>query len=125
MEKTWHSKTPQEAMDELNVTSSGLTALDAQVRLTQFGPNELKKEKGKSPLKLLLGQFTNVLMIILLIAIGLSFAVGEATDAIIILAIVVASAVLGFSQEYRSEKAVEALKKMTAPTPPAKLFLET
>ncbi|TFH23406.1 HAD family hydrolase, partial [Candidatus Bathyarchaeota archaeon] len=80
------------------------------------GPNELKKEKGKSPLKLLLGQFTNVLMIILLLAIGLSFAVGEATDAIIILAIVIASAVLGFSQEYRSEKAVEALKKMTAPT---------
>jgi P-type Ca2+ transporter type 2C len=116
MAKQWHSKTTQEAMSELNLTSAGLTTQDAQKRLTQYGPNELKKEKGKSPLKLLLGQFTNVLMIILLIAIGLSFAVGEATDAIIILAIVIASAVLGFSQEYRSEKAVEALKKMTAPT---------
>jgi len=115
MVKQWHSKTAQEAMSELYVTSKGLTTQQAQERLTQYGPNELKKEKGKSPLKLLLGQFTDILMIILLIAIGLSFAVGEVTDAAIILAIVIASATLGFTQEYRSEKAVEALKKMTAP----------
>ena len=116
MGKTWHSKTPQEALSELNVTSTGLTTQNAQERLTQYGPNELKKEKGKSPLKLLLRQFTDILMIILLIATGLSFVAGEATDAIIILAIVIASATLGFTQEYRSEKAVEALKKMTSPT---------
>ncbi len=115
MEKKWHSKTAQEAISELNVTSKGLTSQQAQERLEQYGPNELKKEKGKSPLKLLLGQFTDILMIILLIAIGLSFAVGEVTDAAIILAIVIASATLGFTQEYRSEKAVEALKKMTSP----------
>ena len=113
---SWHSKTLQEALTELNVSEQGLTTQQAQERQQKFGLNELKKEKGKSPLKLLLGQFTNVLMIILLFAICLSFAVGEVADAIIILAIVVASAVLGFSQEYRSEKAVEALKKMTAPT---------
>ena len=115
MEKPWHSKTPQEAMSELNVTSTGLTTQQAQERLAQYGPNELKKEKGKSPLKLLLDQFTDILMIILLIATGLSIVVGEVTDAIIILAIVIASATLGFTQEYRSEKAVEALKKMTSP----------
>jgi Ca2+-transporting ATPase len=103
-------------MEQLKVNDNGLTAEDAKQRLIEHGPNELKKEKGKSPLKLLLGQFTNVLMIILLLAIGLSIAVGEVTDALIILAIVIASAILGFTQEYRSEKAVEALKKMTAPT---------
>ena len=78
--------------------------------------NELKKKKGKSPIKLFLGQFTDVLMIILLIATGLSLAIGETVDALIIFAIVIASAALGFTQEYRSEKAVEALKRMTAPT---------
>jgi Ca2+-transporting ATPase len=116
MENTWHSKTLEEVMSELNVGSEGLTAQQSQERLKIHGPNEIKKEKGKSPLRLLLGQFTNILMIILLLAIALSFAVGEATDAIIILAIVIASAVLGFTQEYRSEKAVEALKRMTSPS---------
>jgi P-type Ca2+ transporter type 2C len=116
MSKQWHNKTTEETLSELNATSKGLTILQAQERLTKYGPNELKKEKGKSPLKLLLGQFTDILMIILLIATGLSFAVGEVIDSAIILAIVIASATLGFTQEYRSEKAVEALKKMTAPT---------
>jgi len=116
MVNQWHSKSSEEALSELNVTIKGLTTQQAQERLTHYGPNELKKEKGKSPLKLLLRQFTDILMIILLIATGLSFVVGEPTDAIIILAIVIASATLGFTQEYRSEKAVEALKKMTAPT---------
>ena len=116
MAKSWHSKNIQEALTELGTSKSGLTSIQAQERLTTYGPNELKKEKRASPLKLLLGQFTDVLMIILLIATALSFAVGEATDAAIILAIIIASAVLGFSQEYRSEKAVEALKKMAAPT---------
>jgi P-type Ca2+ transporter type 2C len=113
--KSWFSQTPQEAMETLEVNSQGLTQQQAAERLVQYGPNELKKEKGRNPLKLLLGQFTNILMIILLLAIALSFAVGEWADALIILAIVIASAVLGFTQEYRSEKAVEALKKMTSP----------
>jgi Ca2+-transporting ATPase len=116
VEKQWHSKTAEQALTELNVTVKGLTTQQAQERQAQYGPNELKKEKSKSPLKLLLGQFTDILMIILLVATGLSFAVGEVADAAIILAIVIASATLGFTQEYRSEKAVEALKKMTAPT---------
>ncbi len=110
-------------MTELNVTHKGLTTQEAQTRLTQYGPNELKKEKGKSPLKILASQFTDILMIILLLAMALSVGVGlytgstdEIFDASIILVIVLASAILGFTQEYRSEKAVEALKKMTAPT---------
>jgi Ca2+-transporting ATPase len=112
-----HALTVEEALKELQVKENeGITLQEAQTRLTQYGPNELKKEKGKSPIKLFLSQFTDILMIILLIATGLSLAVGEEIDAIIILVIVFASAILGFTQEYRSEKAVEALKKMTSPT---------
>ena len=114
--KNWHSLTATEALKELDSSPDGLVIQEAQNRLLVYGPNELKKEKRKSPLTLLLRQFTNALMIILLIAIALSFAVGEVGDAAIILAIVIASAILGFTQEYRSEKAVEALRKMTAPT---------
>ncbi len=114
--KTWYSETPEATLEELKSTERGLTNQEAKQRQETYGPNELKKEKGTSPLKILIGQFTDILMVILLIATGLSIAVGEVTDAIIILIIVIASAALGFSQEYRSEKAVEALKKMTAPT---------
>jgi Ca2+-transporting ATPase len=94
---------------------NGLTSQEAQKRLSEFGPNELKKEKGKSPVRLFFEQFTDVLIIILLIATGLSLVVGDTIEAGIIFAIVIASASLGFFGEYRSEKAVEALKKMTAP----------
>ncbi len=115
--KPWHALTVEESLTELQVRENeGITPQEAQTRLQQYGPNELKKEKGKSPIKLFLSQFTDVLMIILLIATGLSLAVGEQVDAAIILVIVFASAILGFTQEYRSEKAVEALKKMTSPT---------
>ncbi len=116
MAKPWHALTPEEAMQELKTSNKGLTSEEAQTRILTYGPNELKKKKGKSPILLFLGQFTEVLMIILLIATGLSLVVGETVDALIILAIVIASATLGFTQEYRSEKAVEALKRMTAPT---------
>jgi Ca2+-transporting ATPase len=121
--KQWHSRKVQEALDELGTSEQGLTSTRAQEIILITGPNELKKQKGRSPIKLFLSQFTDVLMIILILAMFLSIGVGiykasleEAIDAIIIFIIIIASAVLGFTQEYRSEKAVEALKKMTTPT---------
>ena len=116
MSKQWHSMKIDEAMHALNGKKDGLGSEEAQKRLQEYGPNELKKEKRKSPFKLFLEQFTDILIIILLIATVLSFAVGEAYDALVIIAIVMACAVLGFTQEYKAEKAIEALKKMTAPT---------
>ena len=121
--KSYHALKIEEALNGLNVSESGLSQEEAQQRLTTYGLNELKKEKGKSPIKLFLSQFTDILMIILLIAMFLSLGLGiyensieEIYSAIIIFAIVIASAALGFTQEYRSEKAVDALKRMAAPT---------
>ena len=105
-----------EVLQALNAKIEGLNSEEAQKRLQEFGPNELKKEKRKSPVRLFLEQFTDILIIILLLATALSVAIGEVYDAIVIIAIVMACAVLGFTQEYKAEKALEALKKMTAPT---------
>ena len=116
MSKSWHMMEIEQVLNELSTEENGLSQEEAAKRLSEYGLNELKKEKGRSPIKLFLTQFTDILIIILLIATGLSLAVGEAIDALIIFVIVIVSALLGFAEEYRSEKAVEALKKMTAPT---------
>jgi Ca2+-transporting ATPase len=96
--------------------ASGLGSEEVARRLESHGYNELDASKGVSPLSLLLGQFRNVLIIVLLAAAALSALVGEVVDALIILIIVIFSAVLGFIQEYRAERAVEALKRMLAPS---------
>jgi Ca2+-transporting ATPase len=114
--KSWHAIEIEETLQALKAKETGLSQEEAQKRLQEFGPNELKKEKGKSPIKLFVEQFADILIIILLIATGLSIYLGELIDAVVIIAIVMACAILGFVEEYRSEKALEALKKMTAPT---------
>ncbi|RLI20877.1 cation-translocating P-type ATPase, partial [Candidatus Bathyarchaeota archaeon] len=115
-EKPWHSMEVDEVLQALRAEKEGLSTEEVQKRLKEYGPNELKKEKRKSAVRLFLEQFTDILIIILLIATALSMAIGEVYDAIVIIAIVIACAVLGFFEEYRAEKALEALKKMTAPT---------
>jgi Ca2+-transporting ATPase len=113
----WHSLESTQVLKELNADAdSGLTKDEVARRLEQYGYNELKKEKRVSPFALFISQFKNILIVILLIAIVLSAIVGELVDAGIIAAIVVFCAVLGFTQEYRAERAVEALKKMLSPT---------
>ena len=114
--KSWYALSPEETLKELNVSEGGLSQSEAQKRLAQYGSNELQKEKRSSRIKMFLEQFTDILIVILLIATALSVAIGEIVDAIVIIAIVLATAILGFVEEFRSEKAVEALKKMTAPT---------
>lgn len=116
-ERAWHSIDVPQVLKELNTDPChGLTEDEAKKRLEKYGYNELKKEERVSPLTLFFNQFKSILIIILIIAIVLSALVGEVVDAAIIAIIVVFCAVLGFVQEYRAERALEALKKMLSPT---------
>ncbi len=113
----WHTLGPAETLKKLGThPHQGLTDEEVKKRLAVYGPNELKKEEKVSPLSVLLHQFTNTLIIILLIATVLSATVGEVFDAALIFIIVLFCAVLGFAQEYKAERALEALKKMLSPT---------
>ena len=114
--KIWYALSSRDVLDALHTSADGLTEEESQSRLARFGPNELQEKEGISPWKLFLEQFKNFLIIILFIAVALSAAVGEVVDASVILLIVLFATILGFIQEYRSEKSLEALRKMTAPT---------
>lgn len=117
MERPWHSIDAEQVLKELDTDiHKGLTDDKVRGRLEEYGYNELKREERVSPFSLFVGQFKNILIIILLIATVLSAIVGEFVDATIILVIVIFCAVLGFIQEYRAERALEALKKMLSPT---------
>jgi Ca2+-transporting ATPase len=96
--------------------AEGLDEEEAELRLSRFGHNELEPEKKPSSVALFLRQFKNVLVIILLAATLISLALGETVDATVIFAIVIAISLLGFVQEYRAEKALEALKRMASLT---------
>ncbi|HZG25240.1 MAG TPA: HAD-IC family P-type ATPase, partial [Chitinophagaceae bacterium] len=80
----------------------------------QFGANVLEETKQKSKLQILMGQFADVMILILVIAAVISFVVGEHTDAFVILAIIIANAWMGYSQEYNAEQSIRLLQKMSA-----------
>jgi Ca2+-transporting ATPase len=113
--ENWHNLGVTEVLTSLDSKRDGLSQEEAQRRLAQFGYNELAAGEKVSPWKIFLEQFKNFLIIILLVAVVLSAIVGEVADAIVIFVIILFAAGLGFIQEYRAEKAMEALKKMAAP----------
>jgi Ca2+-transporting ATPase len=100
----------------LNSTSAGLTGAEAALRLAEYGPNELQAAHCISPWALLLEQFKNVLIIILMLATLMSAFLGHGVEALAIAVIVLFAVLLGFVQEYRAERAIEALRQMAAPT---------
>jgi len=105
-----------DALQSLGASIDGLSSLEAAQRLRRFGPNLLKSNGGTHPLAILANQFRSPLVLILLAAAALTFALGEAQNATIIAAIVLGSSGLGFYQEYRASSAVEALRARLAIT---------
>lgn len=99
---------------EVKSSPEGLSTTEVQKRLATFGYNRIEKKGGKGPLKIFLSQFLNLMVFILLAGAGISAFLGDTIDTIAITLVVLLNAVIGFLQEYKAEKAIEALKKMTA-----------
>ncbi len=112
----WHTLSTEAACDLLGAAPSGLTADEARRRLEEHGPNELPLPARNVALELLLAQFKNVLIVILLIATVISAFLGQVLEAVAIVIIVFFAIVLGFVQEYRAQRAIEALRALAAPT---------
>ena len=93
-----------------------LTTSQAKELLTKHGPNSLRETVSHTPLSIIIEQFTSILVLLLIGAAVVSFFLGDALDGALILAIVVLNAALGFAQEFKAEKALSALKKMTVST---------
>ncbi len=112
----WHTLDVQEVLSRLSADSEhGLDKEEAARRLQKYGPNAFESV-GRVPwYRVLLRQFTDTLIIILMVAAGVSAIIGETVDAIAIITIVVLNGALGFVQEWRAERAMEALQRMLAP----------
>ncbi|MBO3753653.1 MAG: HAD-IC family P-type ATPase, partial [Candidatus Brockarchaeota archaeon] len=127
MSKPWHAKSVEEVLEELGVNREGLSTQEAVERLRKYGPNEIKEVKRRTVLQMFLDEFKDIFILLLIAATVFSAIIGyyemlqggefmeSFADVITISAIVVLCAVTGFIQEYRAEKAVEALKKLAAP----------
>ncbi|MDP1546933.1 MAG: cation-translocating P-type ATPase [Anaerolineales bacterium] len=112
----WYAKTSAEALNEVQSQSEGLTQAEAGERLGKHGPNEIQMAKRISGWHILFEQFKNILILILLGATILSLFLGHGVESIVIAIIVLFAVLLGFIQEYRAERAIEALREMAAPT---------
>ena len=109
-----HDKKIEDIFKELNTSREGLTEEEAHKRLEKYGINEIKQAKKIHPLKIFLEQFHNSVIYILIAALVISLFIGEPIDAIVIGIIVLINAMVGFVQEYKAEKSIEALKKLAS-----------
>jgi Ca2+-transporting ATPase len=115
MSDKWHSLSVKEVEKKLKTSDKGLDPKEAGKRLSRHGPNILPEKRRATSLIIFLRQFKSVLVWILAAAVLISAAIGHTADALIILAILVANALMGFFQEYKAEKSLKALKELAVP----------
>ena len=112
----WFSKPQEEVLKEFGADSAaGLTSGEVEQRLEQYGRNKLEAKAKKGVLALFFGQLQDMLIYVLLAAAGITFIIGEYIDGLIILLVIILNAIIGVVQEYKAEKAIEALQQMTTP----------
>lgn len=112
----WHALAPDAALDALGTGRAGLTADEAVRRAVRFGPNEIRGAERTSRWAILLHQFASPLIAILLIALLITALTAHVADAIVIALVLLINAVIGFTQEYRAENAMQALARLVTPT---------
>jgi Ca2+-transporting ATPase len=110
----WYKLDVAEVLQSLDSCRDGLTAGEAEERLSRYGPNELQEKKKKTVFMMFLGQFNDFLIMVLIAAAVMAGLAGSPKDAIVILAVIVLNAIIGFIQEYKADKAMAALKKMAS-----------
>lgn len=129
MSSTWHAMQKEEVLQALKSSPNGLSSEEVQKRLAEYGFNELKEKKRRTALQMFLEEFKDIFILLLIAATVFSVIIGyyellrdpslgfleTYADAITIGVIVILVAIAGFVQEYRAEKAIEALKKLAAP----------
>lgn len=109
----WYRLAKEEIFEFLGTGPQGLSSSAAEHILFKVGPNELKEEKSKRAIGVLLDQFKDLMILILIVAAVISGIIGDLTDTLVIITIVLLNAVLGFLQQYRAEKAIQSLKKIS------------
>ena len=112
----WYSLSPGEVLEQTGSNTNGLDDTAVQQKLAEHGRNELTAKDKLNPLVIFARQFFSVMILVLIVAAIISFFIGEGSDTIVIVVIVILNAVIGFVQEYRAEKAMEALQQMSAPS---------
>lgn len=111
----WHVLSADDALSSLDTSSHGLSDDEAAARLAEHGPNEIRTAEKVRPLAIFLHQFTSPLIYVLLAAMVVTLVIGEFADAIVIALVLTLNAVIGFTQEYRAENAMQALMGLVTP----------
>ena len=114
-ETAWHARAPAEALAAFATTRHGLAEAEARARLARYGPNRLPEPPRRGMLARFLAQFHNVLIYVLLAAAAVTALLGEALDTAVILGVVLVNAAIGFFQEGKAERALEAIRHLLAP----------
>ena len=112
--RNWHNKTAEETLSALKTTPSGLNESDVKQRLADVGFNKLPEPKRKNVFLRFLSHFHNILIYVLLGASVITASLGHIVDTFVIIAVVIINAIIGFLQEGKAEKAMDAIRHMLA-----------